>query len=70
MNEPERLGEILPKAMADIQRRIKLNHQAKVLSAVSGYYRNHRQDCPRGRKRANPKQVESQKGQGKLCEKR
>ena len=38
MSEPQRLGEILPDAMQDIRRRMELNRQKKVLSAVSEYY--------------------------------
>lgn len=59
MSEPEQIGEILPDVMQDIRRRMELNRQKRVLSAVSDYYQNHRQGRPRERRRANPKQVES-----------
>jgi len=52
MSETRRIREILPDVMQDIQRRTKLNHQAKVLSAVSDYYQNRWQGRPRSHKRA------------------
>jgi hypothetical protein len=57
MSEPERLGEILPSVMLDIQRRTRLNHQAKVLSAMQGYEINRRKRRPAraGRSLARPK---------------
>ncbi len=52
MSEPERLGEILLDVMQDIRRRMELNRQKRVLSAVSDYYQNRWQGRPRGRRRA------------------
>jgi hypothetical protein len=52
MAEPQRLSEILPDVMQDIARRMELNRQKKILSAVSDYYQNRWQGRPRGRRRA------------------
>jgi hypothetical protein len=52
MSEPQHIKEILPDVMQDIARRMELNRQKKVLSAVSDYYQNRRQGRPRGRRRA------------------
>lgn len=52
MNEPQHIREILPDVMQDIRRRMELNRQKRILSAVSDYYQNRRQGCPCGRRRA------------------
>jgi len=53
MSEPVHITEILPDVMQDIRRRMELNRQKKVLSAVSNYCQNRRQGRPRSRRRAN-----------------
>ena len=37
MGEPQHIKEILPDVMQDIRKRMELNRQAKVLSAVGDY---------------------------------
>jgi len=37
MSEPQHIKEILPEVMQDIRKRMELNRQAKVLSAVGDY---------------------------------
>jgi hypothetical protein len=57
MSEPQHIKEILPDVMADIEKRMKLNRQKKVLSTVADYYQNHWQGRPRGRRRVNGNQT-------------
>lgn len=51
MGEPVHIREILPEVMQDIARRMELNRQKRILSALSDYYQNRRQGCPHGRRR-------------------
>jgi len=52
MSEPQHIKEILPDVLQNIRRRMELNRQKKVLSAVSDYYQNRRQGRPRSHRRA------------------
>jgi hypothetical protein len=51
VGEPVHIREILPEVMQDIARRMELNRQKKILSALSDYYQNRRQGRPRERRR-------------------
>jgi hypothetical protein len=52
MAEPQRLSEILPDVMQDIRRRMELNRQEKILSAVGDYLSGKKNKRIRRRHRA------------------